>query len=84
MSRNPEDDAGCLFALLACVATAIVASVTFYGCGYRNGALAVANGDAVVVLMPDGTKVVSPTKDPHRGVQGGLEKAVIQEVPHGP
>jgi hypothetical protein len=61
-----------------------VASVTFYGCGYRNGALAVANGDAVVVLMPDGTKVVSPTKDPHRGVQGGLEKAVIQEVPHGP
>jgi hypothetical protein len=81
MSRNPEDDAGCLFTLVAVVFTAVVASVVFYDFGYRAGAQDVANGNTVVVLMPDGTKVVSRVKSPHKG---GLEKAAVQEVPHGP
>lgn len=84
MSRNPGDDAGCFLTLVAVLATAIVASVTFYGLGYRNGVQDAVNGNAVVVLMPDGTKVVSRTKSPHKGAGGGSEKAVIQEVPHVP
>lgn len=59
-----EDDAdvGCMFTIVAVVATAIVSSVVSCEAGKEMGAIGVTDGTHVVVTLPDGRRELCEAK----------------------